>query len=72
MLEEIVKEQKDIQIDTLKRLQELHKVLLGGVPNCDKEDKSDSIMENTKSNLERTRFIHDLVINIQEAIQGGK
>lgn len=72
MLEEIIKEQKEIQIDTLKRLQELHRGLLNNVPNCDKEDKSDSIIENAKSNLERTKFIQALVMNIQEAIQGGK
>ncbi len=72
MLEEILKEQKDVQINSIGRLQDLGIVLNNINPENGEKVEEHSLIDVAKTNLERSRMIHNLIINISEIIKGGK
>lgn len=71
MLEKLVVEEKEIQNDTIERLLGLSKIYMDSNPELEKEEKENCILDTAKLNVEKAKLIHDLVINLSNAIQGG-
>ena len=72
MLEEIIKEQRELQVDSIGRLLELHKFLINKDPKPIDRIEETCFTDMAKNSLEQTRLIHDLIIDISEIIKGGK
>lgn len=72
MLESIIREQKDIQIDSIGRLLELASYLTNAKPELGERIEETCFVDTAKTTLEQARTIHDLIINISEIIKGGK
>lgn len=72
MLEKILLEQKDIQTDSIAKLLELYEYLMASKPEPKEEMKPSCFIDSAKYGLEQSMLIHDLIINISEAIKGGK
>lgn len=72
MLEEIVKEQRELQVDSIGRLLELNGFLTTEKPVPIERIEENCFIDMAKNSLEQTRLIHDLIINISEIIKGGK
>lgn len=72
MLEEIVKEQREIQVDSIERLLELGGFLTNAKPEPVERVDESCFMDMVKNSLEQSRLIHDLIINLSEVIKGGK
>lgn len=72
MLEEIVKEQRELQVDSIGRLLELSGFLTTDKPLPTEKIEENCFIDMAKNSLEQSRLIHDLIINITEMIKGGK
>ncbi len=72
MLEEIMKKQKDVQISTIGKLQELSSYLMNSKLEPSEAIEENCLVDSYKNNLERSVMIDSLVSNIIEAIRGGK
>lgn len=72
MLEEIIKEQRELQIDSIGRLLQLSNFLINNNTEPTEKVEENCLVDTAKVNLERSRLIHDLIINISEIIKGGK
>ncbi len=71
MLEEIVKEQREIQVDSIGRLLELTYFLTNSKPEQVDRIEENCFIDISKNSLEQSRLIHDLIINLSEVIKGG-
>lgn len=72
MLEEIVKEQRELQVDSIGRLLELSGFLTTEKPLPVEKIEESCFIDVAKNSLEQSRLIHDLIINISEMIKGGR
>lgn len=72
MLEKIILETKDIQTDSITRLLELSDTLMKCKPEVTEKIEELCLIDSAKITLEQSRLIHDLIINISDAIKGGK
>ncbi len=72
MLEEIVKEQRELQVDSIGRLLELGGFLTNAKPEPTEKIEETCFVDMAKNSLEQSRLIHDLIINISEIIKGGR
>lgn len=72
MLEKIILETKDIQTDSITRLLDLSDTLMKSKPELTERTEELCLIDSAKISLEQSRLIHDLIINISEAIKGGK
>lgn len=71
MLEEIVKEQREIQVDSIGRLLELTYFLTNAKPEQVDRIEENCFIDIAKNSLEQSRLVHDLIINLSEVIKGG-
>ena len=72
MLEKLAFEIKSTNTETISNLLSILKVLGGSNTDEIKESNETCIMETLSNDLEQSKLIHDLVINLSNMIQGGK
>ena len=72
MLEKIILETKDIQTDSIVRLITLSDTLMKCKPEVAEKIEELCLIDSAKVSLEQSKLIHNLIINISEAIKGGK
>lgn len=70
MLKELMEEQKTIELESIGRLMDLEKFLTSENKEIEAQGSEECMADVMKLNLERSKIIHDLIINISRIIKG--